>query len=56
MGGIAEKNLTFRQRFVDETELALFEIADTAVDELGGLRRRPGREVVPLDESRAKAA
>ena len=52
VGGEAEQPLAFGQRLVDEAELLLLEVAQAAVDELGGARRRAGGEVAPLDEGR----
>ena len=52
VGGEAEEPLPLGQRLVDEAELLLLEVAQPAVDELGGARRRPGGEVAPFDEGR----
>ena len=40
---------------VDEADLALLEIAESAVDQLGGLRRGAAREIAPLHESGPEA-
>jgi hypothetical protein len=49
---VVEEALALGQVLVDEPELALLEVADAAVDHLGGLRRRARREVRLLDEGR----
>ena len=55
MGGVLEQSLTFVQRLVDEPDVAVLEVPQTAVDELGALRRGPAGEVVALDERGAQA-
>ena len=53
--GLAQ-DLALGERFVDEADLLLLEVADAAVHELRRLRRRARREVVPLDERGPQAA
>ena len=55
MGGVLEQSLPFVQCLVDETDVAVLEVPQTAVDELGALRRGPAGEVVTLDERGAQA-
>src|SRR5207248_4063135 len=52
VGGETEEPLSFGQRLVDEAELLLLEVAQPAVDELGGAGRRPGGEVTPFHKGR----
>ena len=51
---IAQRVLTLVEPLVDQPELALLEVADAAVDELGRLRRRAGCKVVTFDEPGAQ--
>ena len=53
---VAQRDLALGERLVDEPELALLEVAQAAVHQLGRLRRRAGREVVALDQRGAQAA
>ena len=46
-----EEKLALGQRLLHESKLVEFEIAQTAVNELGGRRRRAAREIVLLDET-----
>ena len=52
---VAQRALALVERVVDEPDLLLLQVAQPAVDELRRLRRRPAREVVPLDERGAQA-
>ena len=52
---VAAQPLALGERLVDEADVALLEVAQPAVDELRGLRRRARREVVALDERGAQA-
>ena len=54
VGGVAAQALALVERFVDEPDLALLEVAQAAVDQLGRLRRRARGEVVALDERGAQ--
>ena len=54
--GVVAQPLALAERLVDEADVAGLEVADAAVDQLGALRRRPGGEVVGLDEGRAQAS
>ena len=56
MRRVAAQPLALVERLVDEADVALLEVAQAAVDELGALRRRPAGEVVGLDEGGAQAA
>ena len=47
--------LALGQGLVDEAELPLLEVAEAAVDELGGLRRGPRGQVAALDQGGAQA-
>src|SRR5205823_13880923 len=47
---VAQHPLAFSQRLADEAELAVFEVAQPAVDDASGSAGRPGSEVVLLDE------
>jgi len=53
---IRAERRAFLERFGDETEVELLEVADAAVDELRAARTRRLREVVLLDERGAVAA
>ena len=55
MRRVAAQPLALVERLVDEADVALLEVAQAAVDELGALRRRAAGEVVGLDEGRAQA-
>jgi len=50
VGRVAQGPLTLVQGVVHESDVALLQVSEAAVDELGRLRRRPAREVVALDE------
>ena len=52
---ILEQALTLRQVLVDEAELTLLEVADAAVDHLGGFRGGARGEVSLLDQRRTQA-
>ena len=52
---VAAQPLALVERLVDEADVALLQVAQAAVDELGALRRRAAGEVVALDERRAQA-
>jgi hypothetical protein len=56
VGGVLQQPLALAQRLVDEADVAVLEVAQPAVDELGRLRRRARGEVVALDEQRAQAS
>ena len=47
---ILEQQLALRECLVDESELALVEVAEATMHELGALAARARREVVPLHE------
>ena len=49
------QHLALGERFVDEPDLALLEVAQAPVHELRRLRRRSRREVVPLDQGGPQA-
>ncbi len=55
VGCVVEQALAFGQVLVDEPVLALLEVAEAAVDELGGLGRCPRSEVVLLDQGGPQA-
>ena len=55
VGGVAAQPLALGQRLVDEGDLALLEVAEAAVDQLGALRRRARGEVAAFDERGAQA-
>ncbi len=52
--GVLQQALTFVQCLVDESDVTVLEVPQTAVDELGALRRGPAGEVVALDERGAQ--
>src|SRR5205823_9682848 len=52
MRRIADQRFAFGERFVDEAELAVLQIAQAAVDQARRARRRARAEVVALDEQR----
>ena len=52
---VLERALAFVEALVDQPELALLQVAQAAVHELGALRARARREVVALDERGAQA-
>ena len=54
--GVVAEALALGEGLVDEADVALLEVAQAAVDELRGLRRGAGGEVVALDERGAQAA
>ena len=56
VGGVAQQALALVQRLVDEAHVAVLQVAQPAVDELGRLGRRARGEVVPLDQRGAQAA
>ena len=56
VGGIVEQALALGQVLVHQPELTLLQVADPAVDQLGGLGRRARSEVVLLDQRGAQAA
>ncbi len=56
VGGVVPQALAFEQRLVDEPDVALLEVAQAAVDQLGRLRRRARREVVAFHERGAQPA
>ncbi len=56
MRGVAEQAGAFDQSLVHEREMAVFEIAQTAVDQLRGRAAGAGREVAALDQGNAPAA
>ena len=51
-----EQHLALDQRFAHQTELVIFEIAQTAVNQLARARRRALREVALFDQQHAEAA
>ena len=53
---VAAQPLALVERLVDEADIALLEVAQPPVDELGALRRRAAGEVLGLDEGGAQAA
>ena len=56
VSGDAQQDLALGERFGDEAELELLEVAQPAVDQLGGRGRRGARQVAALDEDRRQAA
>ena len=54
VGRVVEQALALGQVLVDEPELPLLEVADPAVDHLGGLRRGARGEVALLDQGGAQ--
>jgi hypothetical protein len=54
--GDAQQDLALGERFAHQLELVLLEVAQPAVDQLGGRRRGGARQVAPLDENRRQAA
>jgi hypothetical protein len=50
LGCVVQKALTLGQIFVDQSELALLQVAQAPVDHFGGLRRSARGEVTLLDE------
>ncbi len=53
---IAQQPATFVQGFVDQVEVAVFQVAQAAVDELGRETAGAGGEVALVDQSDAQAA
>ena len=51
-----EQHLALGERFGDQPELVVLEVAQAAVDELGAPLRRGRREVVLLDQQHRQAA
>ena len=47
---VLEQSLALAQVLIDEAELSLLQIAQTAVDHLGGLRTRARGDVAAVDE------
>ena len=56
MRGVLAQSLAFVQRLVDQPDLALLQVAQPTVDQLGALRRGARGEVVALDQRRAQPA
>jgi hypothetical protein len=52
----AQQRFALAQGLMHQAKLAVFEITQAPVDELGGSRGRAGREVVLLDQNRAQTA
>jgi len=50
VGGVLQQALAFRQILVDQPELVLLEVAESAVHQLRRLRRGPGGKVVLLHQ------
>ena len=50
MGGVVQQSLAFHQALVDQPEFPLLEVAQAAMDQLGGLRRGAVGEIGQLDE------
>ncbi len=55
VGRGAPQHLALDQRLVDQTEFAIFEVAQAAVNELGGRRRGGAGEIAGLGEEDAEA-
>ena len=55
VGSVAAEALALVERLVDEADVALLEVAQSPVDELGALRRGAAGEVVGFDQRRAQA-
>ena len=55
-GRVAAQALALAQRLVDEADVAVLQVAQAAVHELGRLRRRAAGEVVALDQRGAQPA
>ena len=49
VGGVAQQRAALVQRFADQRDVALGQIADTAVQQLGGARRGALGEIVGLE-------
>ena len=56
MWSVLKEALAFGQRLVDQLDVALLEVAQTTVDQLGGLGGGPLGEVVALNEGDAQSA
>src|SRR5438094_1194893 len=56
VGSVLEQALALGEVLVDERELPLLEVAQPSVDQLGGLRRRAGREIAALDQRGTQTA
>ena len=56
MRGHAQHDLAFDERLPHQAKPAMLEIAQSAVNELGGSRRRPAGQVALLDQQHAKPA
>ena len=56
MRGGAQQYLALVQRFADQAELILFEIAKAAVDQFGRGRAGMARQIVLLDEQHVEPA
>jgi len=56
MRGHAQQHLTLGKGLAHQAEGALLEVAQPAMDHLGGGRGRAGSEVVHLDQQHAQAA
>ena len=51
-----EQGFALRQRFGDQPEFEVLEVAEAAVDQLGAPRRRVRGQIVTLDEKHREAA
>jgi hypothetical protein len=56
MRGVAKQHLALDQRLAHQAEFVIFEIAQSAVDQLGAGRGGSARQVVLLDQQDAEAA
>ena len=56
VGGIADEEAALAEGFEDEGDVALLEVADAAVDELGALAAGAAAKVAALDEGCAEAS
>ena len=51
-----EQALPLDERLTDQTEITMFEVAQTAVDEAAGPGRNAAADIVLLDQNHPKAA
>ncbi len=56
MRSVAQEAATFVQCFVDELEIAVFQVTQTAVNELRRKTARAGSEITLVDQGDAQAA
>jgi hypothetical protein len=56
MGGRLQQDFPLQKRFPDQTELQVFEVSQTAMDQLAAGLRRAGRKVVAFGKQNLEAA